>query len=265
MKFINALRTSLVGAVVIFALMSCSTSPEKNADTQQGDKKIGSPALPSGPVTPNPYLEDKPKVNAQTQRSFEAAVVAMQQKKWAQAETQLQALAVANPKLSGVQLNLGIVYRAKGDLPKATEAFNQAIKINSKNLDAYNQLAIVKREAGDFVAAEALYQKALAVWPFHAESHKNIAILYELYMGKPGQALPHFQAYQQLLPAPDKQVDSWIADLERRLGIVKKVAKPVPKEPEKNAQTTDGKGADEVKVESVESGAKKDTQPVEAK
>jgi hypothetical protein len=50
-----------------------------------------------------------------------------------------------------------------------------------------------------------------------------------LYLGKPEQALPHYQAYQQLLPAPDKQVDSWVADLQRRLNAAKASDKVEPK------------------------------------
>ena len=176
-----------------------------------------SSVLPAGPATPNPYLQNPQKFSEQIEVSFRDAVAAMQQKNWAHAEAVLVPLAEKNPALSGVHLNLGIVYRAKGDTEKAAAEFNRAITANAKNVDAYNQLAVLKREAGDFTAAETLYQKALAVWPFYPEGHKNMAILYDLYLGKPEMALPHYLAYQQLLAAPDKQLDSWIADLQRRL------------------------------------------------
>ena len=117
--------------------------------------------------------------------------------------------------------NVSIFGIGPGVEQKAVEAFDRAIKANMKNVDAYNQLAVLKREAGDFAAAESLYQKALGIWQFYPEGHKNIAILYDLYLGKPEQALPHYQAYQQLLSAPDKQVDSWIADVQRRLNVGK--------------------------------------------
>ncbi len=161
----------------------------------------------------------------------------MHNKNWNQAEQLLQALALANPGLSGVALNLGIVYRSKGELEKATEQFNRAIQINPKNLDAYNQLAILKREAGQFSAAENLYKQALHVWPYHRDSHRNIAILYELYLGQPEQALPHYIAYQQLSSEPDKQVASWIADLQRRVNN----AKPAPAANEKSEPTMEVK------------------------
>ena len=102
-------------------------------------------------------------------------------------------------------------------MDKADQAFTRAIAVNANNLAAYNQLAIMKREAGQFSAAEALYQQALRVWPFHPESHKNLGILYDLYLGKGALALQHYQAYQQLLAEPDRQVNGWIIDLERRL------------------------------------------------
>lgn len=234
----------LLASFIIFSILSgCGSNPEKPAENKTIEKttvekksgegegttapaakpKVDIPTsvLPAGPATPNPYLQNPQKLNDQVQVSFYDAVAAMQQKNWDHAETALKQLAEKNPKLSGVYLNLGIVYRNKGDSEKAAAEFSRAISANMKNVDAYNQLAVLKREAGDFFAAESLYQKALTIWPFYPEGHKNIAILYDLYLSKPEQALPHYQAYQQLLSAPDKQVDSWIADLQRRLNAGK--------------------------------------------
>ena len=241
--------------VWIFSLLSaCGSAPEKPADQKpieksasaelktdasseklSGEKpaaakvEIPSSVLPSGPATPNPYLQNPQKYSEQVEVDFRSAVTSMQQKNWDYAESTLKRLAEKNPKLSGVHLNLGIVYRNKGNTEKAAEEFNRAINTNMKNVDAYNQLAVLKREAGEFAEAERLYQKALNVWPFYPHGHKNIAILYDLYLGKPEQALPHYQAYQQLLSAPDKQVDSWVADVQRRLNVGKVSDKAEPK------------------------------------
>lgn len=235
MKFNKPL---LASAFICALLSACSSNPEKTADAKTIEKpakteaapagtdtpasavakpEIPSSVLPAGPVMPNPYSQNVQKYSEQVEVNFRIAVSSMQQKNWDHAESVLKQLAEKNPKLSGVYLNLGIVYRNKGDNEKAAVEFNRAINANVKNVDAYNQLAVLKREAGDFAAAETLYQKALAIWPFFPDGHKNIAILYDLYLGKPEQALPHYQAYQQLLPSSDKQVESWIADLQRRL------------------------------------------------
>lgn len=244
MKFNKPLFASLyIFILLMFALLSaCGSAPEKPADKMPIEKTVNAGALtepssaekpaaakieapssvlPAGPTTPNPYLQNPQKFSEQVDINFRAAVVAMQQKNWDFAESTLKRLAEKNPKLSGVHLNLGIVYRNKNNVEKAAEEFNLAINANMKNVDAYNQLAVLKRGAGDFSAAESLYQKSLGIWPFYPEGHKNIAILYDLYLGKPEQALPHYQAYQQLLSAPDKQVDSWIADVQRRLNAGK--------------------------------------------
>src|SRR5690606_20499251 len=158
-----------------------------------------SSVLPEGPATPNPYLQHAPSVSRAAQQKFDAAIVAMQQQQWSQAERLLMELARTHSNLSGVHLNLGLIYRAQKDNTKAEAAFEQAINANKRNLDAYNQLAILKRQAGDFSSAERLYQSALKVWPYHPDSHKNLAILYDLYLGREQQALAHYLTYQQLV------------------------------------------------------------------
>lgn len=238
MKFIN--RTYAVIILSVF-IVACSSSPKKKEADVAAVSVVS--ILPAGAVTPNPYLQNKPSISRQAMQDFTAATTAIRNKQWGQAESLLQKVIVENNSLSGAHLNLGVVYRAQGDAKSAEQSFNNAITANSNNLDAYNQLAILKREAGDFAAAEASYQKALSVWAFHPDSHKNIAILYDLYMGKSAEALPHYEAYLQLLGGEDKQAASWIADLQRRLGIT-----PAPKA----APVTDTPAASETETAAPE-------------
>jgi len=240
MKSIKALSALLLLALLLGA---CSSTPgnkpsrTKTAADEGPVAAAGASILPPGPVLPNPYMHNKPALARQLVQRFEQATSAMRNKQWAQAETLLQQVIAENPKLSGAYLNLGFVCRAQNDTARAEQAFTRAIEVNHTNLDAYNALALLQREKGEFAAAESNYRKALSVWPWHPESHKNIAILYDLYMGKQQEALPHYEAYQQLVGDNDKQVNSWIADLQRRLGITPKpkaaptVAEPVAEEP----------------------------------
>lgn len=252
--------TKLIASVLVLVLVGCASAPSKKSKTAQGDAvpKVaasGTSILPAGPVTPNPYLQNKSSVSRQTQQNFTDATRAMRNKQWALAESLLQKVIAENSKLSGAYLNLGLVYRAQKEDKRAEQAFNDAIAANHTNLDAYNQLAILQREAGNFSGAEANYKKALGLWPFHPESHKNIAILYDLYMGKSAEALPHYEAYLQLLGGEDKQATSWIADLQRRLGIAPKPKAAVPVEEtaasteESPAETTTEAPAEEVSDE----------------
>lgn len=226
MQFINSRRILLV--ILIGLLAACSSSPEKKSSKKSQDDAVVAEGsiLPAGPATPNPYLQDAPSINKTIASQFAAAQNAMRNQQWSQAEKLLLQIITANDKLSGAHLNLANVYAAQKEKDKAETSYQMAITANPKNLDAYNQFAIFKREQGDFTGAENLYKQAISVWAFHATSHKNIAILYDLYMGKPEQALPHYEAYFQLV-GEDKQAASWIADLQRRLGIQPKPkAKP---------------------------------------
>lgn len=225
--------TKLIISFWVLMLLGCSSIPSKKTNAGSDDAAptiavAGASILPAGPVTPNPYLQNRPSVSRQVQQNFTDATRAMRNKQWAQAESLLQKVLAENNKLSGAYLNLGLVYHAQKENKRAEQAFNDAITANHTNLDAYNQLAILQREAGNFSGAENNYKKALSLWPFHAESHKNIAILYDLYMGKSAEALPHYEAYLQLLGGEDKQAISWIADLQRRLGIAPKPKAAAP-------------------------------------
>jgi len=235
--------------VLISLLAACSSSPEKKSSKKSRSNAViveGS-ILPAGPVTPNPYLQDIPSVNKTISSQFASAQNAMRNQQWSQAENLLLQIISANDKLSGAHLNLANVYAAQKEKDKAETSYEMAISVNTKNLDAYNQFAIYKREQGDFVGAENLYKQALNVWPFHAASHKNIAILYDLYMGKAEQALPHYEAYFQLA-GDDKQAASWIADLQRRLGI-----QPKPKaKPAEETATEDDMSVEATESESTE-------------
>ena len=227
--------TKLIISVAVCLLVGCSSGPatktqSSSAAIEPSVAAAGASILPAGPITPNPYLQNKPSVSRTATQNFTDATRAMRNKQWPLAESLLQKVIAENSKLSGAYLNLGLVYRAQKEDKRAEQAFNDAIAANHTNLDAYNQLAILQREAGNFSAAAANYKKALSLWPFHPESHKNLAILYDLYMGQSAEALPHYEAYLQLRGGDDKQATSWIADLQRRLGIAPKPKTASPAE-----------------------------------
>jgi tetratricopeptide (TPR) repeat protein len=100
--------------------------------------------------------------------------------------------------------------------------YRKAEDIVDSNLElaVYNQQAISLRERGRFNEAEQLYLAALNVWELHPDSHRNLGILYDLYMGYPDRALQHFSRYQVLTGAGDTAVAGWIADLERQSALV---------------------------------------------
>jgi tetratricopeptide (TPR) repeat protein len=98
----------------------------------------------------------------------------------------------------------------------ARAAFERAIATNPGNCSAHSEYGVMLRKLGEFNAALTQYQACLAASPDHAETYYNLGILYELYLGRLDDALDAYREYQKLRPEPDKKVQGWIADLERR-------------------------------------------------
>jgi len=151
-------------------------------------------------------------------RSYDKALVLMQSGDYQAAIPVLDAFIDKHPELAGPQLNLGIAYHLTGQDEAAVETLNHALQLNPSNPATWHQLAIIYRTQGDFDAALDAYRKALELDPDYALAHRNIGILYDLYLQKPGQALQHYRKYLALEGGKDKTVSRWITDLERRSG-----------------------------------------------
>lgn len=211
----------LLGLVVGLSACSSTPTPSPRAKDKQDDAAAvdrgEKPVIVLEGPDENPYLTEAKQPPRAAQQLFDQALNAMSTKKWQEAELLLQQLTAEYPNLSGAYVNLGIVYRNTNRADKAAEAFQAAISANSLNVEAYNQLAFLQREQGDFKAAEENYLSALKVWPKHAQSHKNLGILYDLYLGQLDKALDHFQKYEYLVGDDDKLIAGWIIDLQRRV------------------------------------------------
>ncbi|VAW77233.1 hypothetical protein MNBD_GAMMA15-233 [hydrothermal vent metagenome] len=151
-------------------------------------------------------------------RGYDNALVLMQSGDYQAAIPVLNAFIAKRPKLAGPQLNLGIAYRLTGQDDAASDALNQALKLNPSNPAIWHQMAILYRKQGDFDAALDAYGKALQLDQNYALAHRNIGILYDLYLQKPALALQHYRNYLALNGEEDKTVSRWIVDLERRSG-----------------------------------------------
>ena len=215
-------KQALKKALKISTEVSAQAGTEKSTPTTDELKTADEKSLPVNDIGPNPYLENRKPIPAKAEKRFAAALAAMDAGQWQQAESPLLQLTIDYPDFSGAHLNLAICYRHLGKSKQAEDYFLQSISANGNNLNAYNWLALIKREQGDFQEADKLYQQALGIWPDHADSHYNLAILCELYLGDLQRARQHFMAYQKLQPQEDKQVAGWIKDLQRRINALAK-------------------------------------------
>lgn len=166
------------------------------------------------PQTATPASAEVP---AAAQTLFDSAVAAQREQNWDQAEQQLKQLCEKYQQLSGPHLNLALLY-AQTQRPQLVEAeFKQALQINPKNIAAYDQYGIWLRDQTRMQEAEAIYLQALERAPDHADTHLDLGILYDLYMGKLPQALEQYQRYLELTNDEKSPVHGWVVDLQRRL------------------------------------------------
>lgn len=167
--------------------------------------------------SPKPQTAASAEVPAAAQTLFDSATAAQREQHWDQAETQLKQLAEKYPQLSGPHLNLALLY-AQTQKPELAETeFKQTLTINPNNIAAYNQYGIWLRVQSRSQEAEAIYLKALERAPDYADTHLNLGVLYDLYMGKLPQALAQYQRYLELNSDEKSPVRAWVADLQRRL------------------------------------------------
>ncbi len=80
----------------------------------------------------------------------------------------------------------------------------------------YNNRGILLRENGEFKKAEEDYLRSIAIKPDFPEAFLNLGILYELYLGKPEDALKRYKEYVQL-GGKREDVLVWIDILEKRM------------------------------------------------
>lgn len=169
----------------------------------------------------NPYLAIKRSVSRDALARFSESMQFIDSQQWPAAQQSLLGLIHDYPDFSGPMVNLAIVYESQGLDQEAENFYQKARKVNRLNLDAHNRYAVFLRERGRFLEAEKVYLEALSVWQEHPDSHRNLAILYDLYMGRFNDALNHYRQYALLIDdegAPeDKQVKRWISDLKKRI------------------------------------------------
>ena len=157
------------------------------------------------------------EIPAAARTLFDSAAAAQREQQWAQAEPQWQQLIEQYPQLSGPHLNLALLYAQTQRSELAEAEFKQALQINPNNIGAYDQYGVWLREQTRTQEAEAIYLQALARDPAHADTHLNLGILYDLYLGKLPQALEHYQRYLELTNDEKSPVHGWVVDLQRRM------------------------------------------------
>jgi tetratricopeptide (TPR) repeat protein len=190
-------------------------APAPTAKAAKGKAKEPPPPEPAGP----------PPVTLATLQQFQKAHDLLDGGRNDEAAAALEALTTAAPAFAPAPLNLGILQARQGQWPQAQASLAEAIKRDPGSASAYAQLGVVDRNLGQFTDASTAYGHALEIDADNLKVHRNLGVLLDLYLGKPSEALDHYQRALALGGGADKQMTAWIAEVQSRLNGERKTAK----------------------------------------
>ena len=206
--------TCAAAAVLLSACSMFKPMDEGGTSTfERGKPKPGASA--TAPAKPGQKpAAPKPPDKGDPQARFEQALEQLKTNQGAEAEASFAALVQDFPEFAGPWTNLGIIYAKSNRAPQALNAFNKAVERNKYDATAYNWLGILYRQQRDYARAEKAYLAAVDAKPDFGLAHLNLAILYDEFMKRPADALPHYKEYQRFGGKDDLRVSAWIADIE---------------------------------------------------
>jgi tetratricopeptide (TPR) repeat protein len=117
---------------------------------------------------------------------------------------------------------------AAGRDAEAVDMLNAALVQYPASAEGQNRLGVACRRLGRMNEARDAYQRAIAADPAMAAPHRNLAVLLDLYLAQPAQALEHYDRYQQLGGGSDTEATAWVAELRARLDQMQRVAETTP-------------------------------------
>jgi tetratricopeptide (TPR) repeat protein len=181
-------------------------------------------ACSGGNVRPMAADEPQKIIPPEVSSRFAATRQALENGEAELAQRQLEKFVNEFPQYPGGWLNLSLLTAADGDLPEAIATLEAGVQRHPSYAPGLNQLGVWYREEGRFDDAVSAYTAALQADPGYSLAAYNLAIYYDLYQQQPERALGFYERYAALQPEPDKQVQHWIKDLQRRVVAARSTA-----------------------------------------
>jgi len=198
---IKKLTLFLAGYALTIVVIGCSTG-QKAVLTDSNEAQSGTAVK---------------RVTADGRNKYDEIKRLILVKEYFVAEAELMRFTTEYPNNAGAWANLGLVYSETHRLEKSEQALEKSIALNGKTAPLYARLAMVYKKRGKIDDSLKMYQRALEIAPDHANTHYNIAILYDIYLQDIARAIEHLERYIELGGQEDKGAKIWLKQLKRAL------------------------------------------------
>ncbi|MGI5309373.1 tetratricopeptide repeat protein [Rheinheimera sp. WS51] len=196
---------------LLLVLMLCSACSQQPTPSKPSEAALNVPAETATAAQAVLALSDD------NQKQFELAKVLMQKQNFEQAAQVLQGILNQDKQFAGVWYNLALCQWQLKQHSEAEQSLQQALLAKPGYSASLNLLGIISRQSGKFAQAEQYWLSALEAEET-ANAHKNLAILYELYLSQLTKAQYHYQRYYALTADPKAKM--WLALIERQLDAI---------------------------------------------
>ncbi len=102
-----------------------------------------------------------------------------------------------NPRLAEAHMGMGHIYRERGELVLASDAFERATVTAPNSFDAHYYLGLMRQKLDDLAGAVRAYLRAVSIEPESYDANSHLATAY-LLGSKAGDALPYAQTAVEL-------------------------------------------------------------------
>ncbi|HMG23206.1 MAG TPA: tetratricopeptide repeat protein [Kofleriaceae bacterium] len=129
-----------------------------------------------------------------------------------------------DPKFVEARVNVGLVTLGFRKYDMARDMFSKAIELAPKNYDAYIGLGIALRGLKDFDGAEAQYKKAKDLEPRRGDAYYNLAVLYKDFRSSKEDFVASYKQakeyFQQFLSMQADQADK--SEAKEQIAVIDK-------------------------------------------
>ena len=203
--------------ILLVFLTGCITlKPESRPINKSAEKDLSATEVED--VGKGFVITEAAQLEELTRKDFEEAVRLLNEEDYHKAIEILEKVIEQSPGVTAPFIDLGIAYQRIGDQEKAETQFKSALELFPGHPVACNQYGLLLRKNGKFDEARNVFEQALVEYPSYYPVHRNLGILYDLYLNDLTNALEHYETYNGYV-TEDAKVKIWIADLRIRLGL----------------------------------------------